>query len=321
MKVVVCQHPETRGIVPARRLRRGPRGRLRLQALLLVALLPGLTSWGIAVAQPPATAEAGVPALSPYWDADIQHASATIVALARAYGFHPDFVAAVMAQESAGGQGAGGSIKVVGLLGLGSVSSTQAATPPAHLRWGMAILSYVVQQAGGDLHTALAAYVGGWEHMDSLASRDYATRVLDAYARALLVRAGLSPEMAGRWTVAIELRAGNVPEEALLLLGDKPVTGVRTFAAHTAYAFADPSGQAYYVRGYVVPIGLSELVGAEIQADGADQLEAPLRARLGEKGAPDNLNVVLICLPSLERLRGEVRTRWFAPSSCPAAER
>jgi hypothetical protein len=56
----------------------------------------------------------------------------------------------------------------------------------------------------------------------------------------------------------------------------------------------------------------------------ARDLEPPLRARLGEKsaqGAVGNSRVLLACLPSLARLRGQVTTRWFAPIYCPNAER
>jgi hypothetical protein len=187
----------------------------------------------------------------------------------------------------------------------------------------MAILSYVVQQSGGDLFTALAAYNGGWAQVNSRIPREYAARVLDSYGRALIARSGLSPDMAGHWTVAVEIRAGNVPTDPLLVLGNQPLVGVRMFAGHTVYAYADDAGRAFYVRGYVVPLGLAEIVFEEAQ-DNADELEAPLRARLGEKsarGATGNPRVLLACLPSLSRLRGRVTTRWYAPAGCPAADR
>jgi hypothetical protein len=98
---------------------------------------------------------------------------------------------------------------------------------------------------------------------------------------------------------------------------------LRTYAGHTVYAFAGQGGRAYYVRAYVVPLGLSEFVTATTSSAGVDGLEAPLRARLGEKaarGRPD-ARVLLVCLSGLERLRGQVTTRWFAPSNCPAAGR
>lgn len=304
----------------------GPR-RWRLPAALL-ALLAGALAFGHAT---PAAAAAPPPAplLSPYWGPDIQRWAGPIHALSRAYGFHPDFIAAVIQQETDGERPGVSRRGSAGLMGLrpGAVwpPSAEALLGPANdLRWGMAVLSYTVQQAGGDLYTALAAFNGGWQAVGSRSSSDYAAAVLDSFARALLVRAGLSPETATRWTVAVVIRAGNVPEESLLVLGHKPIGPLHTFAYHTAYAFADRAGHAYTIGGYVVPVGLSELVVVESGRGRPDELEAPLRARLGEKDAGSamgNPRVLLACLAQMERLRGRVTTRWFAPSGCPPAER
>ncbi len=294
-----------------------------------------------------------VPILSPYWSPSIQRWSPYIESLSEAYGFHPDFIAAVIQHEADDRQGAISHMGAVGLMGAAPTgaalqwrpSSEELLIPAANLRWGMAILSYVVQQSGGDLYTALAAYNGGWDHVNSRLPREYAARVLDSYGRALIARAGLSPQMAHHWTVAVEIRAGNVPAEPLLVLGDKSISGLqalaslrsvllRPSAAYTIYAFANESGRTFYVRGYAVPIGLSELVGGESDGTFPDELEGPLRARMGEKSVsrpPGNPRVLLACLPSLTRLRGQPHptsvdsppptTRWYSPSNCPAAER
>lgn len=270
--------------------------------------------------------------LSPYWGPSIQRWADYIGALSETYGFHPDFIAAVIRHESDGEFQAASNIGAVGLMGVMPTgpgiewrpSSEELLIPATNLRWGMAILSYVVQQSGGDLFTALAAYNGGWGQVNSRIPREYAARVLDSYGRALIARNGLSPEMASHWTVAVEMRAGNVPTDSTLVLGNKPITGLRTFAEHTVYAFADAAGHAFYVRGFVVPLGLSEIVPGELSSGYSEELEAPLRARLGEKSArsaPGNPRVLLACLPSLSRLRGQVTTRWYSPSNCPAVER
>lgn len=267
--------------------------------------------------------------LSPYWDDDIQQWSAYIGALSAAYGFHPDFIAAVVKHESAIEIN---TIREVGMMGLlpassGSESSQQADdqnAPPNDLRWGIAVLSYVVQQSGGDLFTALAAYHGGWRNIEGISPQQFASSVLDSYARALIAREGLSPDMANRWTIAIQVLGGNAPTDSLLVLGYRPLVGLRMLAEHTVYAFAGNGGEAYYIKAYVIPIGLSE-ISASAPTDGRiDQLEAPLRARLGEKTArsiSENPRVLLACLPSLERLRGQVTTRWYSPSTCPANNR
>jgi len=309
--------------------------------LLCAALLTllGLSAPAPAVAASPTRSETAAAAedalLSPFWGPGIQHRASLIGALSEAYGFHPDFIAAVIDQESHGDRpmvhlGAVGLMDVMVVGSAWRPSSEALLLPSANLRWGITILSYVVQQSGGDLFTALAAYNGGWQHVNSRLPREYAAAVLDSYARALLVRAGLSPESAARWTVAVDIRAGNVPDESLLVLGQTPLTPQAVvarraaFVRHTVYAFVDQAGHAYYIRGYVVPVGLSELVVPDPGRAAPDELEAPLRARLGEKSAGSaagNPRVLLACLAGLTRLRGQVTTRWYGPSDCPAVER
>jgi hypothetical protein len=299
----------------------------RLFLVLCVALLMAVV-WPSSAQSLPPHQDA---VLSPYWGPGIQRWSNHIGALAEAYGFHPDFIAAVIAHGSGGeARGPLGAADLMSVIPHGHgvewrSSSEDLLLPVAHLRWGMAILSYVVQQSGGDLFTALAAYNSGWNQVNNRPPREYAARVLDSYGRALVARAGLSPEMAGRWTVAVEIRAGNVPAD-LLVLGNRPLVGLRTFTEHTVYAYADEAGHLFYVRGFVVPLTLSDLAPDESNLGHNDdfQLEAPLRARLGEKSArsaPGNPRVLLACLPSLSRLRGQVATRWYAPTGCPPVER
>lgn len=264
--------------------------------------------------------------LSPFWDVSIQRWALSIDELSKVYGFHPDFIAAVIKHESDPDLGAMGRVRLASLMGArangpGSgweLSSEQYMRPSPRLRWGVEVLSNVVQQSGGDLYTALAAYRGGWQHVGGRVPREYAARVLDSYARALLSRAELPAETAARWTIAVDIRAGNVPAEARLILGHTPISPVRVFVPHTVYASSGPSGKSFYVRAFVVPVGLLE-VAPETTTD-PDRLEPPLRARLGEKGAQmgaGGARVLLACLPRLARLRGQTTTRWYGPSGCP----
>lgn len=270
--------------------------------------------------------------LSPYWRPSIQRWSTYIEALAQAYGFDPDFIAAVIKHESDGDEQVVSHMGAVGLMGVMPYGPglelrplpDELLIPATNLRWGMLILSHVVQQSGGDLFAALAAYNGGWKQVNSREPRDYAANVLDSYARAVIARNGLSPDLAARWTVAIEVPAGNVPMEALLILGQQPVSDTRLFAEHTVYEMTNDIGRSFYVRGYIVPVGLTEFVDVVEHPDAAHSLEAPLQARLGDKDyqkAARNTRVILTCLPSLTRLRGRVNTRWYAPSNCPSAQR
>jgi len=283
---------------------------------------PGATSPGQATAPP---ASPTLP-LSPYWGPAIQQWAEYIGVLADAHGFHPDFIAAVIEQEMEYAA-ADPQSPVNSPISIGSEWPTTAEElllPAADLRWGIAILSYVVQQSGGDLFTALAAYRGGWSHVNDPQPREFAARVLDSYGRALVARDGLSPAIAGHWTVAVEIRAGNVPADGMLVLGSRPIGGLRPFAEHVVYAYADADGHAFYVRGYAIPLSLVESVPGEGDSGLGNELEAPLRARLGEKSAraeSGNPRVLLACLPSLTRLRGQTTTRWYAPSNCPPVGR
>lgn len=277
--------------------------------------------------------------LSSYWGPNIQQWSDYIAILAAAYGFHPDFIAAVIKHESDGDYQVVSHMGAVGLMGIMPAgpglewrpSPEELLTPTVNLRWGMAILSAIVRQSGGDVYSALAAYNGGWNQVNSREPRDYAADVLDSYARALLVRSGLDPDMAAQWTVAIEMVGGHMPAQGFLVLGNQPSGELQSYAAHTLYRYADEkSGQTYHVRGYVVPISsLAAPVEAANLFDTAEARSAELVAEPPvatpdeqvEKLPNRDPRVLLACLPRLDRLRGHASTRWFAPSNCPSGHR
>lgn len=275
---------------------------------------------------------AEVDVLSPYWGPEIQTWSASIGALSELYGFHPDFIAAVIEQETASnGQSAidGDSLVAFGIFDQATSmdqfsSGMDGLTSMARLRWGLSVLSFVVRESGGDLFTALAAYRGGWDHIGDPAARDFATRVLDSYARAMVARDGLSPDLAGRWTVAVEIRAGNVPIESMMLLGQKSGIGWRTFSEQTLYASAETDGQTYIVRAYPVPLGLTEFVDEDDSLSDVDSLETPLSGYLGEKSArraSGNPRVLLVCVTSLVRYRDQVMSPRHLLADCPQERR
>ncbi|VAW32081.1 hypothetical protein MNBD_CHLOROFLEXI01-5321, partial [hydrothermal vent metagenome] len=254
---------------------------------------------------------------------------------AETHGLDPDFIAAVVQEES---DGAIDGVSFVGAVGLMGVmpqgpglewrpTSEELVNPNVNLRWGVAILAEVVRQAGGDLASALAAYSGGWEYANSNVPRAYAASVLDNYARAVLVRNGISPDIAAQWTIAVEIERGYVPNEPLLVLGDQPISGLYTYAEHTVYDYVDEDGRSYYINGYVVPVALIAPVDLDPNSTTfgrGDEIDAQLQVRLGEdvvKIDSSNPRIILACLPSLSRLRGIASTRWFAPSGCPAWHR
>ncbi|MCA9932276.1 MAG: transglycosylase SLT domain-containing protein [Ardenticatenaceae bacterium] len=269
--------------------------------------------------------------LSPIWDASIRQWSTQIGAIANEYGLDPDLIAAVVREESHGDHQVVSYMGAVGLMGVMPTgpglewrpSAEALKRPTTNLHWGAAILTEIIQQSGGDVYSALAAYSGGWELAQTRVPRLYASSILNNYGRAVAARNGISPDIATQWTVAIEMRRGHVTDQRLLVLGDQPVSGLRTYGGHTIYAAVDESGMAYHIHGYAVPVAL--VVPVDVVAFGhSDMVETPLQLRLGEEVAKvDNSNpeVLMACLPSLSRLRGRVSTRWYAPSQCPSWHR
>lgn len=272
-----------------------------------------------------------VQTLSPIWGPTIRQWSPQITAVAQEYGVDPDLIAAVIHEESHGDHQVVSYMGAVGLMGVMPSGpgmefrpSTEALKrPTTNLHWGAAILAEIIRQSGGDIYAALAAYSGGWELVETRIPRLYATNILNNYGRAVAARSGVSPEIASQWTVAIEMRRGHVLGEDLLVLGDQPLSGLRTYGEHVIFADVDDQGRAYHIRGYAVPVALVIPIDS-VSYGHSDRVEAPLQARLGEsieKVDRSNPEVLIACLPSLSRLRGRASTRWYAPSQCPSWHR
>lgn len=270
--------------------------------------------------------------LSPIWGPAIQRWSSYIAVLSDFYGLDPDFIAAVIEEESNGDPLVVSRVGAVGLMGIMPAGPGLEWRPPAealenpstNLRWGVAILAEIVRQSGGDLYAALAAYSGGWSQAERGVPRAYAARVLHNYGRAVALRSGISPDIASQWTLAVEIRQGNVPGDSLLVLGVQPISGLLTYGEHIVYNYIDKTGRAYYVKAYAVPVALVMPVGDDSTAVTADSLEEQLQARLDQtavKISTSNPGIIEACLPSLSRLRGRASTRWFAPSYCPSWHR
>ncbi|WP_420627510.1 lytic transglycosylase domain-containing protein [Candidatus Leptofilum sp.] len=273
--------------------------------------------------------------LSPMWSPIIRQWSTHIGVLANEHGLDPDFIAAVIKEESNGIVDGISSVGAVGLMGVmpqgpgleWRPTTEELMIPAVNLRWGVAILAEVVRQAGGDLASALAAYSGGWEYAGSTVPRAYAASVLDNYARAVLIRQGLSPDIASQWTIAVELNRGYVPHNSFLILGEQPISGLYTYAPHRVFDYVDNFGHSYYINGYAVPVALVAPAYTDpgtAVSGWEDEIDIHLQARLsGDDVKIDTSNprIILACLPSLSRLRGIASTRWFAPSGCPSWHR
>ena len=269
--------------------------------------------------------------LSPIWPLTISQWSSYITTMAQMNGLDPDFVAAIVHEESNGNAQAVSRVGAVGLMGVMPTGpglewrpeAQELTDPLTNLRWGAAIIAEITRQSGGDIFAALAAYAGGWDQVESRVPREYAARVLHHYGRAVAARNQISPDIASQWTIAIEIRHGHVPVESLLVLGNQPLSGLQTYGEHTLFRDVNESGQAYYVIGYAVPVALVVPLN-QVSFGPADAVEPPLQARLNRlqtKQEQTNPRILLACLPSLSRLRGHNSTRWFAPSDCPAWHR
>lgn len=304
--------------------------RIRLTLVTMMAL--GVTV--LAAARPPLTTaqlEAGDAdrVLAPTWNDTIRQWAPQIEEMAQRYHLDPDLIAAVIHEESNGHVDVVSRVGAVGLMGVMPArpglewrpSSEALMDPERNLRWGVAILTEIIRQSGGDIYAALAAYSGGWEQVESRVPQEYAANVLDNYGRAVAARNGVSPDIASRWTIAIEMRRGHVVPQELLVLGEQPVSGLRTYGRHVIYEYPSTEGRPFRLLGYAVPVALVVPLASDTKTHSrGDQVDLHLQARLGNgsvKIRNSNPQVLLACLPSLSRLRGQVSTRWYAPSDCP----
>ncbi len=269
--------------------------------------------------------------LSPIWPPIIRQWSPLIIREAKENGLDPDFIAAIINAESNGDYQVVSYAGAVGLMGVMPTgpglewrpSTETLKDPELNINWGVAILTKILQQSGGDITAALAAYSGGWDQANRGVPKRYARQVLDNYGRAVALRENISPEIASEWTVATEFTRGHIPAESLIL-SDQPLSGLRKYGEHVVYNYADEDGRAYYVKGFAVPLALVVPLESKGDDTGSDSVAAQLMARLGlseTKINNSNPRVIRACLPSLARLRGQLATRWYAPSGCPGWHR
>ncbi|MCA9981421.1 MAG: transglycosylase SLT domain-containing protein [Anaerolineales bacterium] len=278
------------------------------------------------------------PLLSPYWSEDITRWSNQIYKVAYVYGIDPDLIAAVVYAESRGQADVESYVGAVGLMGVMPYgpglewrpTSRELQDPETNLRWGVSILADILRQSGGDVFAALAAYNGGWRQANREYTQAYATAVLNEYAQAVVVRSGQEPNTAVAWTIAIEKSRGHVPQERYLVVGAQPANPSSLIGGHVVYQAVDRRGTAYYVKGYAVPLKtdvVSHVPETETPTGTEPETTAVFAPPTKDDAVSPDKNrsraprVLLACLPSLERLRGQVGSRWFAPSACPSQTR
>lgn len=147
--------------------------------------------------------------LSPYWSYAVLRWEDLILKEAQRRGLDPDLIAAVIWKESLGHPYARGPAGAVGLMmvmpreaGFSWRPLTEdLENPHRNVFWGTRALATTIDQSGGDLYSALAAYNGGWDQIHLSGPRGYAEAVMASYARAVAVRHGLPPE--GHWVATV----------------------------------------------------------------------------------------------------------------------
>ncbi|MGB1249905.1 MAG: lytic transglycosylase domain-containing protein [Candidatus Promineifilaceae bacterium] len=152
--------------------------------------------------------------LSDTWPEAVLQWSNEINQAAEAYQFDPNLLAAIIEMESDGnpdGVSYAGAVGLMGIMPQGSgagldqrPTSYALLDPATNIEWGAKILSGYLEEVQGDLHYALSVYNGGWLYSHTATPQTYAANVLDAYARAILTRSGVTVD-ADRWTIAVRL--------------------------------------------------------------------------------------------------------------------
>lgn len=201
------------------------------------------------------------PVLSSYWDKSITQWETEIAMASREYRLDPDLIAAVMTVESNGipyGVSYAGAVGLMGIMPYGSQflyrpSLNELKDPMTNIRWGCSILADIIQQSGGDIHAALAAYNGGWAYVNYGEPRKYTSTVLDLYGRAVAQRNNVDPAITTKWTIATEIRQGYIAAQSWLLGGGTMPTNIKPIGIHILFNGIDKTGRAWYVRAVAIP--------------------------------------------------------------------
>ena len=195
--------------------------------------------------------------LASLWSDGILQWSDQINRVAEQYQFDPNLLAAIMEQESGGdpnGVSYAGAVGLMGIMpqgsgaGLDNRPTAYALTDPAtNIEWGAKILSGYLEEVNGDLYWALTVYNGGWLYAHTSTPQAYAANVLDAYARAVLERSGVTVD-ADQWTIAVKI--GEQISAEPLIADDQLDAGWPLYAKHTFFngeteivAYAAPVNQ------------------------------------------------------------------------------
>ncbi len=208
--------------------------------------------------------------LSAYWPDVIRRWESLIVEHATNNGLDPNLVAALIEEESQGNPRLVSKAGAVGLMQImpyeaGFTWRPRAARlkdPALNVEWGTNTLSQVVRQAQGRISLALLAYNSGWDRIDLRSTRLFAAKVLDHYARSILIDGGYEPKAYGPYDLLIVAHnsAGPVAVDRVSAAGAfEPLPAAdanaidATWPHAVAYATIDADHIAWWVDVYVTP--------------------------------------------------------------------
>jgi hypothetical protein len=180
-------------------------------AILVVMMVVGLVR--------PFPAQAEDAALCSYWKSNITQWADLITKYSADNGLDPNFVAALIEEESKGNPRLISRAGAVGLMqimpreaGFTWRPSTRALLKPeANLEWGTNTLNEVIRQAQGRLTLAVLAYNSGWDRIQLRSARLFAAKVFDHYARCLASQNRLDPKQLNDYTVYVVAHSSASP--------------------------------------------------------------------------------------------------------------
>ncbi len=172
-------------------------------AILIVTSVAGLAS--------PIPTQAENSALCAYWQPNITQWADLITKYSADNGLDPNFVAALIEEESKGNPRLISPAGAVGLMQImpyeqGFTWRPRTWTllkPEANLEWGTHTLNEVIRQAQGRLTLAVLAYNSGWDRLQLRSTRLFAARVFDHYARCIAMQSGLDPRQLDDYAVYV----------------------------------------------------------------------------------------------------------------------
>lgn len=172
-------------------------------ALLIVTTVVGLAT--------PLSTQAGDAGLCSYWRSGIAQWADLITEHATNNGLDPNFVAALIEEESKGNPRLISRAGAVGLMQImpyerGFTWRPHTRTlldPEANLQWGTNTLNEITRQAQGRIALAVLAYNSGWDRIQLRSARLFAAKVFDHYARCIALQHGLDPKQLTDYAVYI----------------------------------------------------------------------------------------------------------------------